>query len=72
MAKEKAPIPKEDQESLIHEVFTQEEIDDLIKEGFSQEQIAYVAKDKIQGNKITRWIGKIIHLLTWIFPFPRG
>ena len=59
---------KEEQEKLIKEKFTEEEVKELLKEGFTMEQIAYVAKDKIKGDKQCRIIGIIFDILTWFIP----
>ena len=58
---------KDEQEKLIKEKFT-EEVKELLKEGFTMEQIAYVAKDKIKGDKQCRIIGIIFDILTWFIP----
>lgn len=70
--KNKPFVEKEEQEKLIKEKFTEEEAEALMKEGFTREQIAYVAKEKIKGDKQCRIIGRIVNIITWIFPFPRG
>ena len=62
------PVENEEQENLIKEKFTETEVEDLIREGFTKEQIAYVAKEKIKGDKQGRIIGIITDILTWIFP----
>ena len=60
---------KDEQEKLIKEKFTEEEeVKELLKEGFTMEQIAYVAKDKIKGDKQCRIIGIIFDILTWVIP----
>lgn len=60
---------KDEQEKLIKEKFTEEEeVKELLKEGFTMEQIAYVAKDKIKGDKQCRIIGIIFDILTWFIP----
>ncbi|EFP62440.1 hypothetical protein DWW36_12660 [Erysipelotrichaceae bacterium AF15-26LB] len=61
-------VENEEQENLIKEKFTETEVEDLIREGFTKEQIAYVAKEKIKGDKQGRIIGIITDILTWIFP----
>ena len=58
----------DEQEKLIKEKFTEEEVKELLKEGFTMEQIAYVAKDKIKGDKQCRIIGIIFDILTWFIP----
>ena len=64
----KPSVENEEQENLIKENFTEAEVEDSIKEGITKEQIAYVAKEKIKGDKQGRIIGIIIDILTWIFP----
>lgn len=68
----KALVKKEDQEQFIQEKFTEDEVKELLQEGFTKDQIAWVAKEKIQADKQCRIIGRIVEILTWIFPFPRG
>ena len=58
---------KDEQEKLIKEKFTEEEVTELLKEGFTMEQIAYVAKDKIKGDKQCRIIGIILISLHGLF-----
>lgn len=57
-----------EQENLIKEKFTEEEVADMLKEGFTREQIAYVAKEKIEAEKQFSIIERILYLLTWILP----
>lgn len=61
-------VEKEELEDLIKEKLTDEEVEDLLKEGFTREQIAYVANEKKKCDEQGRVIGKIIDILTWIFP----
>lgn len=61
-------VEKEEQENLIKEKLTDKEVEDLLKEGFTREQIACVAKEKKKCDNQGRIIGKIIDILTWIFP----
>lgn len=61
-------VEKEEQENLIKEKLTDEEVEDLLKEGFTREQIACVAKEKKKCDNQSRIIGRIINILTWIFP----
>ena len=64
----KKPLAAKDEQELIKEKFTEEEVKELLKEGFTMEQIAYVAKDKIKGDKQCRIIGIIFDILTWFIP----
>ena len=66
--RKKTLAAKDEQEKLIKEKFTEEEVKELLKEGFTMEQIAYVAKDKIKGDKQCRIIGIIFDILTWFIP----
>ena len=52
----------------MHGMMTDKEVEDLLKEGFTREQIAYVANEKKKCDEQGRVIGKIIDILTWIFP----
>ena len=61
-------VEKEELENLIKEMMTYKEVEDLPKEGFTREQIAYVANEKKKCDEQGRVIGKIIDILTWIFP----
>ena len=61
-------VEKEELENLIKEMMTDKEVEDLLKEGFTREQIAYEANEKKKCDEQGRVIGKIIDILTWIFP----
>lgn len=64
---EKKPqIEIEDQDRLIKENLTEEEVADLLKEGFTKEQIAYVANERAKGDKQRELIEAILDIAPWI------
>lgn len=71
--KQKLPYNKlfdegEDLDKLIAEYLTKEEAEDLKKAGFCKEQIAYVAKEKMKGEKQGKVIEKVLDILPWVMP----
>ena len=58
----------EDLDKLIAEYLTQEEAEELKQAGFCKEQIAYVAKEKMKGEKQGKVIEKVLDILSWVMP----
>ncbi len=65
--REKPLIEIEDQDRLIKENLTEEEVADLLNEGFSKEQIAYVANERAKADKQWELIEAILDVAPWIF-----
>lgn len=59
-------VKEEEQDKLIDEYLSKEEVEDLMKEGFSKDQIAYVAREKEKGEKQWKILEKILDILPWI------
>ncbi len=58
----------EEQDNLIKEFLSEEELADLLKEGFNKEQIACVAKNNKDKAKIPYILSLISEILGWIIP----
>lgn len=65
--REKPLIEIEDQDRLIKENLTEEEVAALLNEGFSKEQIAYVANERAKADKQWELIEAILDVAPWIF-----
>ncbi|MEJ8738312.1 hypothetical protein WKT02_12745, partial [Erysipelotrichaceae bacterium HCN-30851] len=59
-------VKEEEQDKLINEYLSKEEVEDLMKEGFSKDQIAYVAREKEKGERQWKILEKILDILPWI------
>ncbi|MFQ7538550.1 MAG: hypothetical protein ACLRL6_15015 [Clostridium sp.] len=60
-------VEKEELENLIKEMMTDKEVEDLLKEGFTENKL-HMWPMKRRNDEQGRVIGKIIDILTWIFP----
>lgn len=61
-------VKEEEQDKLINEYLSKEEVEDLMKEGFSKDQIAYVAREKEKGERQGEILETILDILPWIVP----
>ncbi len=70
VSQNKLPLTEEEQDKLIKNYLSDEELKDLLKEGFNKEQIACVAKnhEKISKSKFPYILNLLIEIFSWIVP----
>lgn len=56
-------VPEEEQDKLIEEYFSKEEVEDLLKAGYSKDKVAWVAKENKQQDFETNILGKLLKVL---------
>ena len=60
-------VPEEEQDKLIEEYFSKEEVEDLLKAGYSKDKVAWVAKENKQQDLETNILGKLLKVLLDVF-----